>query len=131
MEKAFDNKDICFIYDPITGLLKLKVLNSSRLNACRIYPGSGTERRTFADINMSPLSLPPTADTDGIARRSYRRILSTHAKNAHARALRRGWIANAEELHNYYAVSEIGLAEHPCMLLTWQELCPDMMQPFA
>lgn len=117
IEQAFDQKEICFLYDSLTNELKVKVLNPllvteplTALNPRKTYP------MTYGDIDGLTLQLPT-----GIF--PYRRVLSMHAKFAYSQALNMGWIADSETLNTYFNISDAGL-EEPAGLgeLSWHDV---------
>mmetsp|Transcript_7687 Transcript_7687/g.8152 ORF Transcript_7687/g.8152 Transcript_7687/m.8152 type:complete len:246 (+) Transcript_7687:101-838(+) len=117
IEQAFDRKDICFLYDPLTNELIAKVLNPSLMTEPLSISNPGkTYPITYGALDSLPLQLPP-----GIF--PYRRVLSMHAKFAYSRALTKGWIIDSEILDSYFTISDAGLKE-PAGLgeLTWQEV---------
>lgn len=115
LELAFDHKTVCFLRNPITGELILRVLDPVLLSK-RIHLTSATEIRTFGDINGCVLQHP----TGNVP---FRRILSMHAKLSLSRALCYGWIDDEEEIDTYYSVSESGLEEPECIRgLTWKQM---------
>jgi len=116
IEKAFDHLDVCFLYEPSTSALILKVLNPLLFKK-RIMPESVTEMRTFSDVDGSHMQI-------GIPGKiPYRRILSVHTKFAYARALDAKWIENTETLRTYFNVSEVGLQEPECVRdISWEKL---------
>ena len=115
LELAFDHKTVCFLRNPMTGALVLRVLDPSLVGK-RIHPSSTSEIRTFGDINGCVLQHPA-------GNLPFRRILSMHAKLSLSRALRSGWIQNEEEIDMYYNISESGLEEPECLRgLTWKEI---------
>ena len=98
IELEFDHKNVCFVRNPITNVIHLRVLNPD-INTKRVHPTSVTELRTFADLNDAQLLYLEN-------RWPYRRIPYMHAKFSFARALQHGWIADSAVLDNYFAVSE-------------------------
>lgn len=115
IELAFDRKDICFLYDPLSHQLTVRVLNPSLTGhltstSRTVYP------TTYSDLEGLPLQLPPDVFP-------YRRVLSMHAKFAYSRALNMNWIANTETLDTYFNLSDAGLQE-PTGLgeLSWSEV---------
>jgi HNH endonuclease len=116
IEKAFDHLDVCFLYDPNTSALALKVLNP-RLLTKRILPNSVVEKRTFSDVSGSQMHIGIPSNIP------YRRILSIHAKFAYARALGEKWIENTDTLRTYFSISDAGLQEPECVRdVTWDQL---------
>jgi hypothetical protein len=115
IEVAFDHKDVCFLWNPFNLGLYLRVL-SPTLASERIHPTSSSELRTFADINNAVLM-------HNVNKFPYRRILSMHAKLSFSRALRFGWLTDADELTTYFNLSEPDLEEPECLRgLTWKEV---------
>ncbi len=120
IELAFDRKDICFLYDPLTLALRAKVLNP-RLMEERMPTHSF---RIFGSVDNQVLCLPP-----GVF--PYRRVLSMHAKLSYSRALHKGWITDTEELESYFNVSDTGLQEPLGLgLLTWKQVHPTIHNTF-
>lgn len=77
IKQAFDRKDICFLYNPLTNNLIAKVLNPELMDQ-HLSTSRTRYTMTFRYINGRILKLPP-----GIF--PYRRILSFHAKFAYSR----------------------------------------------
>jgi hypothetical protein len=119
IEQAFDRKDVCILYSPVTRQLTLKVLNP-QLHELKITSEQGTIYGTYGSIDGAVLQLPE-------GKVPYRRILSMHAKFAFSRALNFGWVENTEVLESYFNVSDAGL-EEPLGLghLTWQQVHSDI-----
>jgi hypothetical protein len=111
IEIAFDHKDLCFLLNPMSGELNLRVLNQKLMGKC-IHP---TSRKTFSDIDKSALKFP----ADHLP---FRRILSMHAKLSLSRALRYQWIDGVEEIDTYFNVSEPDLEEPDFLGLTWKQI---------
>lgn len=81
IEKAFDIKQLCFLWDPLQTCFKLVVLDPSLLN--QLVVPSTTQK--FQDIQSSVLHHPQQNFP-------YRRILGWHAKMSYEFALEQGWI---------------------------------------
>ena len=118
IEMAFDRKDICLLYSPVSRQLMMKVLNP-QLRAEEMMTEQGNPRKNYGKYELIDgvvLQLP--AD-----KFPYRRVLSMHAKFAFSKALRLGWIQDKDGLQSYFDVSDEGLQE-PLGLghLSWQEV---------
>ena len=114
IEKGFDHLDVCFLYNVMSQVLVVKVLNPA-LSSIRILPNSPAETRTFSNIDGATVLINE--------KMPYRRILSVHAKFAYSRALSKGWIDNNETLATYFDASDRGVDEPECICtLTWAEM---------
>ena len=115
IEQAFDRKDICILYNPVSRGLTMKVLNP-QLRDAEMRSEQGKTYGTYGSIDGAVLQLPE-------GKFPYRRVLSMHAKFAFSRALNMCWIEDTEVLENYFNVSDTGLQE-PLGLghLSWQEV---------
>jgi hypothetical protein len=71
IEEAFDNQQVCFLYNTLQHVLVLWVADSAIMT--ETVKGSAP-RRTFADVHQHPLLCP---DHDHLP---YRRLLSWHAR---------------------------------------------------
>jgi len=119
IEQAFDRKDVCILYSPVTRQLTLKVLNP-QLHELKMTSEQGTIYGTYGSIDGAVLHLPE-------GKVPYRRILSMHAKFAFSRALNFGWVENTEVLESYFNVSDAGLEESLGLgHLTWQQVHSDI-----
>jgi hypothetical protein len=114
IEEAFDRKEVCFLYNPTTQSLYLKVVNPVLLNKKLRKDTSCT--RLFSHVDNAVLRLPA-----GVF--PFRRCLSMHAKLSFSMALDFKWITISAALKTYFYLSEAGLQE-PLGLgdLTWQEV---------
>jgi hypothetical protein len=96
IEKAFDVKQCCFLYDPINTRLVFRVLDPElRSQRVSLDPA---DLRTFNDIDNFMLQHP--AD-----KFPYRRILHWHAKRSFATAKLKGWIPTETDFDSYFEVS--------------------------
>jgi hypothetical protein len=114
IEEAFDYKEVCFLYNPTTQSLHLKVLNPVLLNKKLRKDTSCT--RLFSHVDNAVLRLPA-----GVV--PFRRCLSMHAKLSFSMTLDFKRITTSAALDTYFNLSEAGLQE-PLGLgdLTWQEV---------
>ena len=115
IEQAFDRKDVCILYDPVTRQLTMKVLDPL-IRESEMTSEEGKTYGTYGSIDGAVLQLPE-------GKVPYRRVLSTDAKFAFSRALNFGWVETTEVLESYFNVSDAGLEEplgpgH----LTWQQI---------
>jgi hypothetical protein len=108
IEKAFDMKEVCFLYNAFNMTLTLHVLRKDLLPISVISPKNATlvppacASLLFSDIDGSVLQLPP-----GIY--PYKRILSWHARCSVRHANSMGWITSAEaETFQPYFDTSIG-----------------------
>jgi hypothetical protein len=107
IEKAFDRKDLCILYNSLTKSYSLKVLNpklaeeyvvkQEHVNYCRRQTAS----LKFKDIDGYLLQLPPNVYP-------YRRLLSWHAKCSVRCALFENWITKEtkESFQTFFELSE-------------------------
>jgi len=88
LEKSFDNKDICFIYNPMNRQIVLFVLNPILKDAEKPTIVAPSNALTFLEVDGLPLLVknPP-----------FRRLLAFHAKCAIHDAYERGWISNIDK----------------------------------
>ncbi len=96
IERAFDVKQLCFLYNPLQQTLTLKILDPI-LFAQKIRDDP-VDKRTFRDIDSSVLRHPHD-------KFPYRRILHWHAKMSFAHAKIKGWINYDENFESYFDVS--------------------------
>lgn len=91
IEKLFDAKEVCFLYDGFDRELKLAVLNPNLRAEKVLEPAhaSTTFDPTFSDIDGEKLQLPPTVYP-------FKRILNFHAKCALRLAVERNWMSQAD-----------------------------------
>jgi hypothetical protein len=114
IEEAFDRKELCFLYDPSTQTLHLKVLNGLLLD--RKLRKDLACMWTFKLVDNLVLKLPVDVFP-------FRRCLSMHAKLSFSKALSFKWIEHTAVMDTYFELSETGLQE-PLGLgdITWQEV---------
>jgi len=98
LEKAFDNRDVCFIYNPIKKQIQLFVLNPEIRD--RIV--SPSTSKTFKDIDGDPVRAK---------KMPFRRLLAWHAKLALEHALARGWIDSVDK-QGYETLLELSEDAH-------------------
>jgi hypothetical protein len=108
IEKLFDVKEVCFVYNTFDSTLNLKVLNPVLLTELVIYQKHRTTKvpaalhtLKFSDIDGWKLHLPPTTYP-------FRRILSWHAKLSIRYALSMDWITKtaADSFKPFFDTSE-------------------------
>jgi hypothetical protein len=98
LEAAFDNRDVCFIYNPIKKAIQVFVLNPE-IKGNLVSPST---TKTFNDIDGEPLhgkKMP------------FRRLLAWHAKLALEHALARGWIDSVDK-QGYATLLELSEDAH-------------------
>ena len=96
IEKAFDEKKLCFLIDRITSTnLQIKLLDPALTSKLVIDGHSG---KTFADIDGSHLKHPPDC-------MPYRRILDFHAKCSYRKAISRGWLLPDSAFADFFDMS--------------------------
>jgi hypothetical protein len=93
IEKAFDTKEICFIYDPFADVLRQKILCNDQRNLFVVASVNQrknfNEFRKFDDIDNTVLALPESIYP-------YRRILNWHATCSYKMAKIKNWISKDE-----------------------------------
>jgi hypothetical protein len=106
IEQAFDNKDVCFLYNSFRKTLFLKLLNPALkkkkvLNSNHVSLASRLSGLMFENIDGWPLQLPENS-------LPFRRILDWHAKCALRIAEIEQWITDSErvEFQTYFELSE-------------------------
>lgn len=113
IEKKFDSKDVCFIYQPFEQILVLKVLNPSLLDQPVVVQRHAPELAGFLDsgttwktIDEAPLRLP-----HGVF--PFKRILSWHAKCSVKWAVSNDWMtqAHADSVYGPYFNTSVGAIE--------------------
>ena len=96
IEKAFDEKKLCFLIDRISsGNLQIKILDPALASELII---SSHSSKTFADICGWHLQHPPE-------NMPYRRILDFHAKCSYRKAISRGWLAPDSAFDDFFDMS--------------------------
>lgn len=104
IERAFDSKQVCLLYDPFAGVLRLKVLCSDLNNSFVVADEQLREKfhetRKFADIDNAILMLPT-----GIY--PYRRLLNWHGRCSYRTAKLRNWIGLDENLEDFFHLSDL------------------------
>jgi len=98
LENAFDNRDVCFIYNPIKKQIQVFVLNPEIKD--RIV--SPSTSLTFKDIDGHPLHCK---------KMPFRRLLAWHAELALEHALARGWIDSVDK-QGYETLLELSEDAH-------------------
>lgn len=103
VEEAFDQKRFCFVYNMNGFAVKvldpqlsdedvaLKNIHNRKIEGVVQYLGRNL---VYKDLDTKNLDLP--APVDGVQAVPFRRLLSEHATQALAAAVRSGWIAQAE-----------------------------------
>lgn len=116
IERLFDKKDLCFLYDPTNQQIKAKLLNTTLWDVEMKAEDKSSFGRTYGSVDSLVLHLPE-------GHFPYRRILSFHAKLALSRALARGWISDDVQFESYFNMSDHGIPEPLGIAnLTWQEI---------
>lgn len=104
IEKAFDRKQLCFIYNPFVGYLHLKILCINLKNMFLIDDPqiriSLNESRKFNDIDGNTLILPKDIYP-------YRRLLNWHARCAYKTAKLNQWIDDNENFEDFFYLSDL------------------------
>ena len=98
IEEAFDKKEVCFLCDPTSQTLNMKVLNPILMNK-KLRPKDPLCTRLFANVDGAVLRLPA-----GVF--PFRRCLSMHAKLSFSMALSFKWIVSSDHLDTYFTLSE-------------------------
>ena len=93
IEKAFERKQICFVFNQMNQDFKVKIL------CPRIKNKEIMEKFRFASIEAKPLKLPNSVWP-------YQRLLNWHAKRAFEYAHNESWIDSADTLNDYYHLSD-------------------------
>lgn len=112
IERAFDVKEICFIYNPLNQQLNLRVLKPDLREQFVLDLPDRQQSNIdlkFKDIEYRPLQFSPPNSP-------FKRLLSWHAKCSTKFALEIGWInqAEADEFLPYFNLSDG--ATHPVEL---------------
>lgn len=96
LEEAFDVKYICFLYNPITQKIFLKVLNPQLLDEV-VVPST----KTFREIDGSHLCHPAS-------KFPYRRLLNFHAVCSYKHAKEQGWstIGDLDVVQSFFELSD-------------------------
>ncbi|CAF3498219.1 unnamed protein product [Rotaria socialis] len=103
IEKAFDSKKLCFIYNPFAGTLQVKILCN---DLKKIYIVDDAKRknfnefRTFNDIDNAVLNLP-------IDVFPYRRLLNWHGRCSYKTAKANKWMDENEHLEDFFHLSDL------------------------
>jgi hypothetical protein len=103
IEKAFDNKKLCFLYDPFVGNLYIKILCNELREKFIMDEKTRTtvnELRTFNDIDHAVLHLPPDVFP-------YRRLLNWHGRCSFKNAKANKWINEDEHLEDFFHLSDL------------------------
>ncbi|CAF3060845.1 unnamed protein product [Rotaria sp. Silwood2] len=104
IEKAFDYKKLCFLYDPFAGNLLVKILCSDLRQTFivddPINRKNFNELRTFNDIDNAVLQLPPNIFP-------YRRLLNWHGRCSFKTAKANKWINKDEHLEDFFHLSDL------------------------
>lgn len=97
IEQAFNNKEVCFVWNPLQQHLQLLVLNPDLMNQC-VFP---SRSKTFRDIHNSRLHHPP-------GKLPFRRLISWHASRSYQYARNRNWIDDEafEQFNDFSDLSE-------------------------
>jgi hypothetical protein len=102
IEEYFDKKWLCFLYNPFTRLIQLKVLHPGNLTEV-VAPGHSL---TFNDIDGRPLLFPDEVEGEAFGG-PFRRILSFHAMCSIRFAEACGWPVPATDAQtSYFALSD-------------------------
>lgn len=104
IEKNFDRKKLCFIYDPFAQVLRLKIL-CDQLRQVYVVPEENqrkkfNEYRTFDHIDRAILVLPKDVFP-------FRRLLNWHGRCAYRTARRNRWISDEENLEDFFHLSDL------------------------
>ncbi len=104
IEKAFDTKKICFIYDPFAGVLRLKILCNDLRNLFVVTDPNQRKKfnefRKFNAIDNAILTLPEDVYP-------YRRILNWHARCSYRTAKVKKWISKDENFEDFFQLSDL------------------------
>jgi hypothetical protein len=104
IEKAFDHKQLCFIYNPFSGYLHVKILCINLKNMFIIDDSqlrmNLNETRKFNDIDGYILILPKDIYP-------YRRLLNWHARCAYKTAKLNKWIDDNENFEDFFYLSDL------------------------
>jgi hypothetical protein len=104
IEKAFDLKKICFVYDPFAEVLRLKILCNDLRTLFVISDNNQRKKfnefRKFNDIDNTILILPKDIFP-------FRRLLNWHGRCAYRSAKIKKWITNEENLEDFFHLSDL------------------------
>ncbi len=104
IEKAFDHKQLCFIYNPFSGYLHVKILCINLKNMFIIDDSQMrinlNEKRKFNDIDGNILILPKDIYP-------YRRLLNWYARCAYKTAKLNKWIDDNETFEDFFYLSDL------------------------
>ncbi|CAF0909903.1 unnamed protein product [Rotaria sp. Silwood1] len=99
IEKAFDHQQLCFIYNPFSGYLHVKILCINLKNMLIIDDPQMrinlNERRKFNDIDGNTLILAKDIYP-------YGRLLNRHARCAYKRGKLNKWIDDNEKFEGFF-----------------------------
>ena len=102
IEEAFDRKQLCFLYRPLTnqGKFTVKILDPSVRN---LAIRKSTKSLTFGQIDGVELQHPSQ-------KFPFRRLLGFHARCSYANAREKGWISADSVFDEYFDISETASA---------------------
>ena len=103
IDKAFDRKKLCFLYDPFRSFLYVKILCPYLKETFIVDDTTRTtvnELRTFNDIDGAVLQLPPNIFP-------YRRLLNWHSRCSFRNAKANKWINEDEQLEDFFHLSDL------------------------
>jgi len=108
IEKRFDHKEVCFLWDPFKVAIYIKVLNPELMEKAVV----GNVK--FRDIDGNRLLLPN-------GKWPFRRILNWHARKSYSAAIHLGWVPANELMLDYFELSDKSVLQCD----TFEPVCRD------